>query len=104
MISAFKPSFKRNPLSAHTEAAINGNVTIRCRPEASPYPDFKWAKNGGDLGLIAGSETGRVRLDISGDLLITDVQPGDAGRYTCTATNTEGSASSFSQLRVAGEF
>ncbi|XP_064610241.1 contactin-like isoform X2 [Liolophura sinensis] len=100
-VMTFKPSFRRNPLQANTEAAINGNVTIRCRPEASPYPDFKWAKNGGELGLIAGSETGRVRLDISGDLLITGVQPGDAGRYTCTATNTEGSASSFSQLRVA---
>lgn len=43
---AFKPSFKKRPLEAETYAAVQGNVTLKCNPEAAPKPKFSWKKNG----------------------------------------------------------
>lgn len=51
-VLAFKPSFKKRPLEAETYAAENGNVTIKCNPEAAPKPTFVWKKDGNVIGNL----------------------------------------------------
>lgn len=49
-VLAFKPSFKKRPLESETYAADQGNVTIRCNPEAAPKPKYVWKKDGIVIG------------------------------------------------------
>lgn len=49
-IVAFKPTFKKRPIEAETYAAVQGNVTIKCNPEAAPKPTFVWKKDQNVLG------------------------------------------------------
>lgn len=83
--------------------AIGGNATIICDPEAAPFPDFAWRKNGVDLGVNHGDTTSRLRLLQNGNLLIQTVGQSDAGLYTCMTTNTYGSDSSSTTLSVTRE-
>ncbi|XP_066996542.2 titin isoform X1 [Anabrus simplex] len=64
-----------------------------------PQPDVTWTKNGQNLSPKEGSvsiswELNRARVELK------NVCPKDAGRYTCTATNSVGSASSTADLVV----
>ncbi|XP_052824014.1 contactin [Octopus bimaculoides] len=95
-----KPEFWSNPLLPTTLASVQGNVTLQCRPEAAPYPTIEWFKNGMSLGLTAGSTSNRYTLYHNGNLLITDITSGDAGRYKCEATNRLGTASTETELSV----
>ncbi|XP_048236575.1 contactin-like [Haliotis rufescens] len=98
-VLSFAPIFSKQPVTDKV-ASIGGNVTMICNPEAAPKPDFKWSRDGRDLGLTEGV-MGRLQLLHNGNLLITSVTSGDAGQYTCTATNTEGSDSSQATLLVS---
>jgi hypothetical protein len=48
----FAPSFAKRPLDTSLSAAVGGNITIVCAPEAAPAPEYQWSRNGADLGLI----------------------------------------------------
>jgi protein sidekick len=46
---------------------------------------------------------GRVQVLESGDLLIADIKPSDAGKYTCVRTNEAGSVNASAYVSVLGE-
>ncbi|OWF39873.1 Contactin [Mizuhopecten yessoensis] len=99
-VLAFPPTFVKRPLEERMFAAIGGNATIICDPEAAPFPTFTWRRNGADLGLSHGDMTSRIRMLQNGNLFIQNVAQGDAGLYLCSAENTYGSASSSGTLYV----
>lgn len=80
-----KPSFKKKPMESETYAAVRGNVTIVCNPEAAPRPKFTWKQDGKILG--AG---GRRQILSNGNMIIRSVSEEDEGTYVCTATNQYG--------------
>lgn len=94
-VLAFKPSFKKHPLEPETYAAENGNVTIRCNPEAAPKPKYVWKKNGNVLG-----SGGHRRILDNGNLIISPVSRDDEGLYTCTASNELGMDESHGRLII----
>jgi len=89
-----RPSFKKRPLETEILAAENGNVTIKCDPEAAPRPKFLWRKDG---NIIGGG--GRRRI-INGNLHINPVSREDQGLYTCIAQNALGQDESSGRLTV----
>ena len=66
-------------------------MVINCKPSGGPIPKKTWKKDGQDL-VLTGSN--RLRMLENGDLEIKSVSDSDAGLYTCTATNSEGTAES----------
>ena len=109
-ISAFAPSFAKNPLPQSLSGAVNGNITIECRPEAAPKPTIKWSKrdrfgNLNDLSvsvIVGGNiDTGaKLQMTLIGDLIITNLQMDDQGDYICTATNDHGEDQSACQVQI----
>ena len=101
--SAFAPSFAQNPLPSTMLAAVNGNITIPCRPQSAPAAKKQWLRNGGAMSVTYGDGIAQgPQLLINGDLQITRVQMLDAGLYTCQAENDKGTAQTTTELKVAG--
>ena len=103
VLVAFPPSFTRHPLPNRMLAALNGNITIPCRPEAAPAVTIQWLHNGLAMALTAGAviTQGPQLLD-NGDLQITKVTINDGGIYTCQADNNLGSAQTTTELNTSG--
>ncbi|XP_027560313.1 hemicentin-1 isoform X2 [Neopelma chrysocephalum] len=74
---------------------VDQSVTLQCEAEGSPGPEISWHKDGQQI-----LESLRRRVLSTGALQIVFVQPGDSGRYTCTATNAAGASSSSTELAV----
>ncbi|XP_043941249.1 hemicentin-1 [Protopterus annectens] len=74
---------------------VDKSVTMVCEAEGHPSPDITWQKDGHQL-----TESLRVRMLSTGALQISFIEPGDTGRYTCTAVNVAGSSSSDVTLTV----
>ncbi|XP_037271064.2 contactin [Rhipicephalus microplus] len=89
------PNFAKYPLDTEMYAAEEGNITIPCRPEAAPYPEFTWRKNGYTFAL-----GGRTQMLSNGYLRIDPVRREDEGNYTCVVKNQYGTASSTGALVV----
>ncbi|KAG8191909.1 hypothetical protein JTE90_019843 [Oedothorax gibbosus] len=85
-VITMKPSFAKYPMDSELYAAEGGNITIPCRPEAAPFPDFTWKRD--NYGL---SSVGRIRILPNGYLHINPVRREDEGRYSCIAKNVLGS-------------
>jgi len=62
---------------------VGGTVSFQAKAGGDPAPGYRWLFNG---GLIAGAT--------SSTLIITNVQPSNAGTYSVQATNSAGSATS----------
>ncbi|CAC5393347.1 unnamed protein product [Mytilus coruscus] len=77
--------------------AVNGNITIQCRPEAAPAPTIEWY-----IGASLISSTDKFRRELNGDLIITGLGMADAGVYRCKVTNDLGSTESAGRLFVKG--
>ncbi|XP_060585793.1 contactin-like, partial [Ruditapes philippinarum] len=99
-VLSFKPSFHKRPRNPSQTAAINGHVTLDCSPEAAPFPEFTWTRNGGNINPTPDDGSSRVRLLSDGSLFIAQVQTGDVGTYCCVATNIYGSDTSCGELKV----
>ncbi|KAH8032147.1 hypothetical protein HPB51_023291 [Rhipicephalus microplus] len=91
------PNFAKYPLDTEMYAAEEGNITIPCRPEAAPYPEFTWRKNGYTFAL-----GGRTQGYRPGYLVIYNVSFAEAGRYTCIAKTSVGKVFSNTELLVLG--
>lgn len=92
----FPPRFIRSRLQDITPAAMGGNVSLICNPDAAPTADISWTKD----GMPTGSSIGRVTLLTNGNLVITQVTKSDEGVYTCTARNNLGEVKQSTRLQV----
>uniref|UniRef100_A0A8C7JTX3 Hemicentin 1 n=1 Tax=Oncorhynchus kisutch TaxID=8019 RepID=A0A8C7JTX3_ONCKI len=77
------------------DVIVNNPITLPCRATGSPLPTITWQKEGINI-----PSTGRLRVLSSGSLQIAFAQPGDTGRYTCTAANAAGTSSLEMSLTV----
>uniref|UniRef100_A0A8C9DLV3 Hemicentin-1 n=1 Tax=Prolemur simus TaxID=1328070 RepID=A0A8C9DLV3_PROSS len=75
--------------------AVDKPVTLSCAAEGLPPPGVTWHRDG-----RAVLESVRLRVLSSGALHVAFAQPGDAGRYTCTAANAAGASSASTTLTV----
>lgn len=78
--------------------ALDASVTLQCHSEGFPTPSITWYKDGKPL-----SESVHQRVLSTGALQIAFSQPGDTGRYTCTAANVAGTTSLEMSLTVQSE-
>ncbi|XP_065551612.1 hemicentin-2 [Lathamus discolor] len=70
-------------------AVLEGlEVLLPCAARGVPDPRVSWSRDGAPVWGWGGKAT----VLPSGDLLLRDVQEGDAGSYSCTAVNSAGSA------------
>uniref|UniRef100_A0A8C5PAG5 Immunoglobulin superfamily DCC subclass member 4 n=1 Tax=Leptobrachium leishanense TaxID=445787 RepID=A0A8C5PAG5_9ANUR len=72
-----------------------GTARFVCKAHGYPEPTISWLKNGHTL-----HSNGRVRIQASGNLVITQIALEDAGFYQCVAENDRGSACATAKLYV----
>ncbi|CAB4066316.1 unnamed protein product [Lepeophtheirus salmonis] len=94
-VLSFSPSFDKYPLEEKLFAAEGGNITIKCKPEGAPTPEFVWRKNGAKIG-----SGGKYIIYKSGSLFIRRVNADDSAVFTCEASNEYGRAESTGRLIV----
>ncbi|XP_060078104.1 contactin-like [Ylistrum balloti] len=101
-VLGFPPTFAKYPVTEEFIGALNGNLTIVCRPESAPKATITWLRNGANMNLrVSSVETGdRVRLLPNGYLYMTKLTYGDNGLYTCVAENILGKATSSGRLTI----
>uniref|UniRef100_A0A3P9M5Z2 Hemicentin 1 n=1 Tax=Oryzias latipes TaxID=8090 RepID=A0A3P9M5Z2_ORYLA len=74
----------------------SSHAQLMCVAEGIPQPSLSWEKDGNPLSERGGEYT----ILPSGELVIDSAQPGDAGSYTCFATNAVGQDSWTVKLSV----
>lgn len=77
------------------------NIQLEGILDGHPIPDIKWYKNG--VEIIPSEEQDRLDISYGGQkvrLSIQEMEESDAGRYTCTARNSAGTASSTADIVV----
>ncbi|NXD05913.1 CNTN6 protein, partial [Nothocercus nigrocapillus] len=94
-VIAAAPDFSKNPVKKMSVVPVGGEVTIGCKPSASPRAVIKWTK-----GLEVLRQSKRVSLPEDGSLKLYKVTKSDAGVYTCIATNQFGVARNSGNLVV----
>lgn len=77
------------------------NIQLEGILDGHPIPDVKWYKNG--VEIVPSEEQDRLDITSGGQkvrLSIQQMEESDAGRYTCTARNVAGTASSTADVVV----
>uniref|UniRef100_A0A8C1III7 Contactin 3b n=1 Tax=Cyprinus carpio TaxID=7962 RepID=A0A8C1III7_CYPCA len=95
MVLASAPSFSQNPLSRVLKARSGCDVSLDCRPHASPRAISLWKRG---TEILQRSE--RISLFPNGTLKIANVTKRDGGSYTCIAKNQFGTASTTGRLII----
>ncbi|KAG1962728.1 contactin-3 [Pimephales promelas] len=95
MVLASAPSFTQNPLSRVLKARSGSDVSLDCRPHASPRAISLWKKG---TEILQRNE--RISLFPNGTLKIANVTKRDGGSYTCIAKNQFGTASTTGRLII----
>ncbi|XP_027750016.1 contactin-6-like isoform X3 [Empidonax traillii] len=94
-VMAAAPDFSKNPVKKMSVVQVGGEVTIGCKPSASPRAVITWRK---------GSEllhpNKRVMFLEDGSLRLSNITRADAGVFTCVATNQFGVARNSGNLIV----
>ena len=75
------------------------SVSLQCSAAGVPHPDISWQKDSGSDFPAARERRMHVEADTS-TYVISNVQAGDMGVYTCTATNLAGSVTTNTTLTV----
>ncbi|XP_051483767.1 contactin-6 isoform X3 [Apus apus] len=94
-VIAAAPDFSKNPVKKVSVAQVGGEVTIGCKPSASPRAVINWRKGSEVL-----HQSKRVILLQDGSLRLSNITKADAGLYTCIATNQFGVARNSGSLIV----
>ncbi|XP_058701308.1 contactin-3-like isoform X2 [Poecile atricapillus] len=94
-VVASAPDFSKSPMKKLIQVQIGSTVDFECKPKAFPKAKCSWKKGGEQL-----HENERVTLLKDGGLRIANVTKGDAGSYTCLATNQFGTARGSTSLIV----
>uniref|UniRef100_A0A8C4IGD6 Contactin 3b n=1 Tax=Dicentrarchus labrax TaxID=13489 RepID=A0A8C4IGD6_DICLA len=100
MVLASPPSFSKSPLRALLKARSGSEVTLECKPQASPPAISLWKKGNEILQRTESSASLRITLLPNGTLKITNVTRRDAASYTCVAKNQFGTASTTGRLII----
>jgi hypothetical protein len=77
------------------------NIQLEGILDGHPIPDVKWYKNG--VEIVPSEDQDRMDISSGGQkvrLSIQQMEESDAGRYTCTARNPAGTASSTADVVV----
>ncbi|XP_024909219.1 hemicentin-1 [Cynoglossus semilaevis] len=69
---------------------------LPCAAQGSPEPKVSWEKDGSGVAHVPGKFT----VLRNGELIIERAEPGDAGVFTCVATNTAGSVRQDVRLSI----
>uniref|UniRef100_A0A8C0FG53 Contactin 6 n=1 Tax=Bubo bubo TaxID=30461 RepID=A0A8C0FG53_BUBBB len=94
-VIAAAPDFSKNPVKKMSVVQVGGEVTIGCKPSASPRAVISWRKGSEVL-----RQNKRVILLEDGSLKLYNITKSDAGVYTCIATNQFGVARNSGNLIV----
>ncbi|KAF1605859.1 Contactin-6, partial [Eudyptes chrysolophus] len=94
-VIAAAPDFSKNPVKKMSVVQVGGEVTIGCKPSASPRAVINWRKGSEVL-----RQNKRVILLEDGSLRLYNITKSDAGVYTCIATNQFGVARNSGNLIV----
>ncbi|KAM6197788.1 contactin-6-like isoform 3-T5 [Sarcoramphus papa] len=94
-VIAAAPDFSKNPVKKMSVVQVGGEVTIGCKPSASPRAVINWRKGSEVL-----RQNKRVTLLEDGSLRLYNITKSDAGVYTCVATNQFGVARNSGNLIV----
>ncbi|XP_062356556.1 contactin-6-like isoform X4 [Cinclus cinclus] len=94
-VIAAAPDFSRNPVKKLSVVQVGGEVTIGCKPSASPRAVISWRKGSELL-----RQNKRVVFLEDGSLRVSNISKMDAGVYTCVATNQFGTARNSGNLIV----
>ncbi|XP_024916049.1 contactin-3 isoform X2 [Cynoglossus semilaevis] len=95
MVLASPPSFSKSPLRALLKARLGSEVTLECKPQASPPAISLWKKGNEIL-----QRNERITLLPNGTLKIANLTRQDTGSYTCVAKNHFGTASTTGRLLI----
>uniref|UniRef100_A0A8C5JN53 Contactin-3 n=1 Tax=Junco hyemalis TaxID=40217 RepID=A0A8C5JN53_JUNHY len=96
-VVASAPDFSKSPMKRLIQVQIGSTVDFECKPRAFPKAKCSWKKGGEQL-----QENERISLLKDGGLRVANVTKGDAGTYTCLATNQFGTAKGSTSLVVTG--
>lgn len=94
-VVASPPDFSKTPMKRLIQVQVGSNVSLDCKPRASPRALSSWKK--GDM-LVQENE--RISFLKDGGFKITNVTKADAGIYTCIAENQFGKANGTTHLVV----
>ncbi|CAG9862575.1 unnamed protein product [Phyllotreta striolata] len=91
---SFKPA-KLVYKPTNMEVFAGSTIELPCRATGDPKPGISWRKDGSTI-----QRTGRFKIAPSGNLYMYKVDPGDQGRYECTALNDYGRDSASGYVTV----
>ncbi|EMP34417.1 Contactin-6 [Chelonia mydas] len=94
-VIASAPDFSKNPMKQMSVAQVGGEVTIECKPNASPRAVINWKK-----GTNVLRQNKRIFMLEDDSLKIYNITKTDAGVYTCIAMNQFGVARNSGTLIV----
>lgn len=90
-----QPDFEAKPQSV---VVVEGSsATLECSANGHPHPKIQWLKNQKFLDLTLNP---RFKVVGQGSLVISNVQAGDEGQFTCRAMNSEDSSDSSATVVV----
>ena len=76
----FKPQFIEEPVDREVNSLLD-SVSLRCKAEAFPFPNYQWQKRVSGAFVDIARETNEVFVE-------DDAEHSDAGVYRCVVTNT----------------
>ena len=100
LYSAVRPAITLS--SNETTAVLDDSTVLSCPATGRPAPTIQWTlADGRDA---AASQPSRYFFNsFSGELVLNNIEQGDAGVFTCTAANAIGSASVDVAVEVRGQ-